>query len=235
MFLLDAPVSAAYHLVTGLAAALHPIAGPVSTAAAIVAFTMGVRLVLLPLARWQARAEKARARLQPQVQALQRRHAKDLQRQQKEISKLYAAEGTSPLAGCLPALGQWPFFMVMYRLFVSASIAGHSNVLLTAALLGAPLGQNLAGVVTVYGVFAPPSLVFFALLALIAAVAWWSSRHLPATTPATTMGRLLRLMPYGTVVMAAFVPAAAAVYLLTTTAWTAAERSLLRRDVALAS
>jgi YidC/Oxa1 family membrane protein insertase len=43
---------------------------------------------------------------------------------------------------------------------------------------------------------------------------------------------VLRLMPYGTVVMAALVPLAAGIYLLTTTTWTAAERALLRREVA---
>jgi hypothetical protein len=44
-------------------------------------------------------------------------------------------------------------------------------------------------------------------------------------------GWLTRLLPYTTVVIAAIVPLAAGIYLLTTTAWTTAERALLRRRI----
>jgi YidC/Oxa1 family membrane protein insertase len=40
------------------------------------------------------------------------------------------------------------------------------------------------------------------------------------------------VLPYFTVVVAAFVPLAAGVYLLTTTAWTLAERALVQRALA---
>ncbi|SDU75862.1 membrane protein insertase YidC [Jiangella alkaliphila] len=49
------------------------------------------------------------------------------------------------------------------------------------------------------------------------------------------MGRLGRVMPFATVVVAAFLPLAAALYLLFSTAWTTAERSVLWRDRALPS
>lgn len=39
----------------------------------------------------------------------------------------------------------------------------------------------------------------------------------------------MRLLPFGTVVAAAYVPLAAGVYLLTTTVWSAAERVTLGR------
>lgn len=42
---------------------------------------------------------------------------------------------------------------------------------------------------------------------------------------------MTRLLPYLTVAFAAFVPLAAGLYLLTTTAWTAAERTLLMRRI----
>ncbi|MGI8333140.1 YidC/Oxa1 family membrane protein insertase [Actinomadura scrupuli] len=241
MFLFDAPVGAAYHLVTALATMFHPVFGGPATAAAIVLFTLGIRLLLLPLAVAQARGERARARLAPQVGLLREKHAGNPERAQREISALYAAEGASMFAGCLPALAQWPFFAIMYRLFVSASVAGGPNVLLAHTLLGAPLGQNLTGVVGTFGLLSPEALVFFGLLTLIAAVAWWSSRRMRAATATAgdagtgAAGRVLRLLPYGTVAMAALVPLAAGLYLLTSTAWTAAERALLRRDVALAA
>jgi len=43
---------------------------------------------------------------------------------------------------------------------------------------------------------------------------------------------LARVVPYFTVAVAAFVPLAAGVYLLTTTAWTLAERAFVQRTMA---
>lgn len=224
--LLNAPVGAAYHLVVALTLFLRPAAGGAATAVAIVVFTLGVRLVLLPLSISQARAEKARAGLAPKVQELRKKYRRDPQRQQQKILALYHADGVPLTGGCLPALAQWPFFAVTYRLFLSASVAGQRNILLVHSILG----QNLPAVLTFYGVLAPQTLAFFGLLGLLIALATWSSRRTPSVTaPDAATGRLLRLMPYGTVVVAAFVPLAAGLYLLTTTAWTAAERLLLHR------
>ncbi|RFS81714.1 membrane protein insertase YidC [Actinomadura spongiicola] len=225
--MLDFPVSVAAALVGGLADVLHPFAGGLATALAIVVFTAAVRLLMVPLSVAAARGERARTRLMPEVQKLQRKHAKDPVRLRRETAALFEAEGVSPAAGCLPMLVQVPFFMVMYRLFVSATVAGHQNLLLTHTLLAAPLGQNWIGVVGA-GLFSPPSLVFLGLFALLAAVATWSSRRVTAEGP---MGTVARLVPFGTVAVAAFVPLAAGLYLLTTTAWTAAERTILHRRV----
>jgi YidC/Oxa1 family membrane protein insertase len=50
-----------------------------------------------------------------------------------------------------------------------------------------------------------------------------------ASTSAPALGVMVRLMPYVSVVMAAFVPLAAGLYLVTSAAWTLAERTLLGR------
>lgn len=234
---LDTPVIAAYHLVVSLATSLQQLFGaaaaPATTTAtvsAIILFTLGVRLCLLPLSLSQVRAERARAALQPQVEALRRKYGNDPMRQQQEIGALYRAEGTSMFAGCLPALAQWPFFLVMYRLFVSVTIGGQQNVLLTQSVLA----HNLTGVLAAHGVLGTPFLAFLGVLALLTVLAWWTSRRMPRVLEGGA-GTALRLMPYGTVIFAAIVPLAAATYLVTTTAWTAAERALLRRNLAPAA
>ncbi|WP_433474191.1 YidC/Oxa1 family membrane protein insertase [Spirillospora sp. CA-142024] len=231
MSLLDVPVSIAYALVTALAAGIHPVVGGVATAAAIIVFTLAVRLAMLPLAVSAAKGERVRTRLLPQVQALQKRHAGDPRRLQRETAALYEAQGTTPLSGCLPMFAQMPFFMVMYRLFTSATVAGHQNALLAHTLLGAPLGQNWVGLVG-GGLLTPPSLVFLGLFALMAALAVWSSRRAARTAPAGAAGVLARVAPFGTVVFTAFVPLAAGLYLLVSGVWTAAERAVLHRRTA---
>jgi YidC/Oxa1 family membrane protein insertase len=51
----------------------------------------------------------------------------------------------------------------------------------------------------------------------------------PPAGQAGVAGAVARLTPFVTVAIAAFVPLAAGLYLVTTTAWTLAERTLLRR------
>src|SRR5215469_5261236 len=121
---LGVPVAAAYHVVSVLASVLAPLLSGLATAGAIVLFTMGIRLLLLPLSYRAMRGMDAQARVAPQIQALQKKHAGQPERLQRELTALYRAEGTSMFAGCLPLLIQWPFLSVLYLLFRSATIGG---------------------------------------------------------------------------------------------------------------
>jgi YidC/Oxa1 family membrane protein insertase len=221
--LFDLPVSGAYHLVSAMSSLIEPFAGPVAVPVAIVIFTVVIRLLLHPFSRAAVRGERARAVLMPRVSELQQRHSNDPERLRREIAKLQAEPGSSLFVGFLPMLAQLPFFWVLYRLFSAATIAGHPNALLAGSLFGAPIGLHwplLSG-----------TPVFIGLAVLLAVVAWfsvrWQSRRASETGISTP--RVLRLLPYGTVLTAAFVPLAAGLYLLTSTAWTVAERALLYR------
>ncbi|KUL47198.1 hypothetical protein ADL22_10370 [Streptomyces sp. NRRL F-4489] len=217
--------------------AIEPLFGSAATAAAIVLFTLGVRAALHPLARAAARGEKARAALAPQVAALQRTYRGDRERLQQAMADLYAKNGSSPLAGCLPTLLQLPVFFVMYHLFSRGDgpLAGHT-------LLAAPLGGTWRQALADGGVFGAQGLVYLALFVLIAAVATWNyrrARAAAAAAPAPTegampgMGAMSKLMPllsFGMLITVAVVPLAAGLYTVTTTIWTACERALLHRD-----
>jgi YidC/Oxa1 family membrane protein insertase len=252
------PVDAAYHVVSGLAILLAPLAGGLATAAAIVGFTVAIRLLLLPLSYRAMRGMAAQARIAPQVQALQKKHAGQPDRLQRELAALYGSEGTSMFAGCLPALAQWPVLSVVYLLFRSPRIAGAPNALLSHGLFGAPLGSHWLGGA---GPLSAQGAVFAGLFLLLAGIGWLSARlarriGAPATNPgapaagpastrapapagsppggaaASVPAALARVLSYLTVAVAAFVPLAAGLYLLTTTAWTLAERALVQRALA---
>ena len=251
--LLDGAVSAAYHVVSAFAQALAPLPWGLAAAAAIVLFTVAVRLVLLPLSYYAIRGQAGQARLAPQIQALRARHAGNPDRLQRELAALYQREGTGIVAGCLPLLLQLPFLSVLYTLFRSGDVDGHPNGLLGGHLFGAALGSHWLGGA---GPFSAQGVVFLGLFALLAAAAWLAARVArrsaarlaPAVTTTDLAGRrarndapaspgqpaqpggaglLVRLVPYTTLVIAAIMPLAAGVYLLTTTAWAAAERAVL--------
>lgn len=231
---LNAPMGVAYHLLFALAGVLTPLPGGLATAAAIVLFTMALRLLLAPLSFAALRGQAGIAALQPRVAELRTRYARQPDRLQRELAALYQAEGGTMLAGCLPLLIQLPFFSVLYRLFLSKTVAGRPNVLLTRHLLGVPLGSHWltgAGPLSVHGL---AFLGLFALLALacfaVARISRAAGRPGGATAGAAGqdagLARLFgRVVPYFTVIVAAFVPLAAGLYLLTTTTWTAAERA----------
>jgi len=234
-----AVLAAAAHLLSAVVAGLTPLAGPAAPACAVVALTVAVRVILIPVGLSQVRAEAARARLAPAVRRLKERFGSDPARLQRELSALYAREKASPAAGCLPLLAQAPVLSLLYALFLHPQIDGHANALLTHGLAGVPLGTRL-----VAAAGDPHAiLVLVLLLAILTGVVAWSRWALartapvvPGAEPTTTGGaqttvltRALSYAPFVTVVFAAFVPLAAVVYLITTSAWTAGERVTLRR------
>jgi YidC/Oxa1 family membrane protein insertase len=202
-------------LFADLGAALASFGMP---ALAIVLFTMAVRLLLHPLARAAVRGEKAKAALAPEIQKLQKKYGKDLVRFSEESQKVYRANGVSMFAGMLPMLATMPFFMVMYRIVTTP------NPLLDGTIFGVPLSSHFLSSL---------SWVFFVLFGLLAVVAyltvrWQQSRMTTTPTPGFMTG-LLKVLPFGTILVAAYLPLAAGLYLLTTTTWTIAERALLYR------
>jgi YidC/Oxa1 family membrane protein insertase len=225
-------VDAVYHLVSGFTSFLTPALGGVAAVAAIVLFTVAARLILMPLSLRGLRGQAAQARLAPQLQALRKRYAKQPERLQREMTALYKREGTSPFAG-LTLLLQGSLLSVMYLLFRSTQIGGKPNTLLTRDLFGVPLGSHwLAGA----GPLSLHGLVFLGVFVLVAGLCWLSVRLGQLMMPppagldgATTAGSLIKVAPYLTVVIAAFVPLAAGIYLLVSTGWALAERAFFWR------
>jgi YidC/Oxa1 family membrane protein insertase len=235
---LNAPMGVAYHLLFALAQVLTFVPGGLATAAAIVIFTAVVRLLLSPLSFTALRGQAGVAALQPRVAELRARYARQPDRLQRELAALYQAQGGTLLAGCLPLLVQLPFFSVLYRVFLSKTVAGQPNALLARKLLGVPLGSHW---LTGAGLLGAHGLVFLGLFALLALACFVAARISRSASPTAApvpgaagsgsglAGLVGRVLPYVTVVVAAFVPLAAGLYLLTTTTWTAAERAVWRR------
>lgn len=82
---------------------------------AIIAFTMLVRLVMVPLTIKQSRQIKAMNGLQPLMKQLQEKYKNDRQRVSQETMKLYKEHGVNPL-GCLgPMFIQFPIWIGLFQ------------------------------------------------------------------------------------------------------------------------
>ncbi|MFI8289740.1 YidC/Oxa1 family membrane protein insertase [Streptomyces sp. NPDC085614] len=226
-------------LVEQLADLLQPLFSTAATAAAIVLFTALVRLAIHPLSRAAARGQKARTRLAPQLAELRKKHAKNPERLQKAMMELHAEEKVSPLAGCLPSLLQMPAFFLMYHLFSSGRMTGHT-------LFAAPLGDHWVDALSHGGVLGQAGRVYLVLFAIVAAVATFTfrrtKRQMAAAPPAVdsqapgagamaAMSKVMPLFSFFTLISVAVMPLAAALYIVTSTTWTAVERAFLYRDM----
>ena len=86
----------------------------------LVLFGIIVRLALWPLNQGAMRTSLKMQRLQPELQALQKRHSDDPRKQQEAIMKVYKDHGMSPLSplmGCLPMLLPMPILFALYFVF----------------------------------------------------------------------------------------------------------------------
>jgi len=85
---------------------------------AIILATILLRIVLFPLANASFKSMGKMKKVQPQMEAIKKRYADDMQKQQQEMMELYKREKVNPLSGCLPMLIQFPiliaFYTVMY-------------------------------------------------------------------------------------------------------------------------
>ncbi|MYT71521.1 MULTISPECIES: YidC/Oxa1 family membrane protein insertase [unclassified Streptomyces] len=234
-------------LVEHLATLLQPLFHASATAAAIVLFTALVRLLVHPLSRAGARGQRERLKLQPRIAELRKKHKKNPEALQKAIMELHREEKVSPLSGCLPMLCQMPAFFLLYHLFSNGSIGGEPNGLLGHTLGAAPLGGRFKDALAHGGLFGAQGLVYVALFVLVAAVATFNYRRTKrqmalsaAATPASDqpqvpgMGAMTKFMPlmsFMTLFSVAYVPLAAALYIVTSTTWSAIERAALYRDM----
>jgi YidC/Oxa1 family membrane protein insertase len=99
-----------------------------STGWAIVSLSLGIRVALLPLtvrlARRAMRGQLIVKKLQPQIEQLKKKYAKEPQRLFEETMKLYREHGHSPfdLQAMIGMFAQLPIFAMLYRA-IGASLA----------------------------------------------------------------------------------------------------------------
>ena len=83
----------------------------------IIALTVVVRTLLIPLTLKQFKSMQSLQRLAPEIKALQEKYKDDKQRQQQEMMKFYQENKVNPFGSCLPLVLQMPvFFSLFYML-----------------------------------------------------------------------------------------------------------------------
>jgi len=171
---------------------------------AIVIFTLIVRVILLPLNWYQIKTTNKQMKIQPQMQALQKKYSdKDNDTQQKlreETQKLYSEAGVNPVAGCLPLIIQLPVMFALYQAIYK------TTQLRDGSFLWMQLGK------------ADPYYIMAILAAVFTFLSTYMSSYSQPTQNATTK-IMTWVMPIFTFVPALTFPAAITIYWVVTNAF----------------
>ncbi|MGI6239408.1 MAG: YidC/Oxa1 family membrane protein insertase, partial [Christensenellales bacterium] len=131
---------------------------------AIVVFTILIRVALLPLEIKSKKSMRAMNKVQPKMQELQKKYAKDKEKLNQKMQELYKKEKINPLSGCLPMLLQLPLLFVMFgamRNLASAQtgqmLVDLFNRLVESGVDGVGALTNLQGFLWIKNVFQPDS------------------------------------------------------------------------------
>jgi len=194
----------------------------------IVALTICVRALLLPLAIKQYRSMKALQEIAPELKKVQERYKDDKQRQQQEVMKFYQENKVNPLASCLPLVLQLPVFLALYymlRTDLKEEICGTRAADVVCEQVSPGSGQFL---------FIPDltdkatGWVLVVLIVLYVSSQLLSSILMPATVD-KTQRMIFMALPFIFVPFIIQFPAGLIVYWITTNLWTVSQQTALRK------
>src|SRR5579862_7080509 len=81
---------------------------------AIVATTVAVRMILVPVTLRQIHSMQSLQQHAPEMKRIQQKYKHDKQKQNEELMKFYKENKINPAASCLPMLAQLPVFIALY-------------------------------------------------------------------------------------------------------------------------
>ena len=116
-------------MLNGLIALSSLLPKAVEFGLAIIILTIVVRLILTPLTLRQLKSTKAMQSMQPKIQELQKKYAKNKQKLQQEMMKVYKETGVNPIGCMWPMLVQLPVWIALYQSIMRALATTPENLL----------------------------------------------------------------------------------------------------------
>ncbi len=202
---------------------------------AIIALTLMIKALLLPLAYKSYVSMAKMKELQPQMEKIKESAGEDRQKLQMEMMALYKKEKVNPAAGCLPILLQIPIFFSLYKVIFVTIELRHAAWFGPFQDLSAP---DPTSILNFYGLlpWAAPepssflALIFIGILPLILGVSMWLQQKLnPAPTDAT-QAMIFAWMPWVFMFMLGGFASGLVVYWIANNVITFAQQYLIMRS-----
>ena len=187
----------------------------------IVATTVVVRMLLVPLTIRQIHSMQRMQQLAPQMQEIKKKYKNDRQKQSEEQMKLFRENNVNPAASCLPMLLQLPVFIALY--YTLKHFQQNFHVAAHADLSFLHFIPSISAHTTTYwGGY---------VLLFVYVASQMASSFFMMTTTDKTQRVLFMVMPLFFVFIIARFPAGLVLYWVTTNLWTVGQGLITRRLV----
>ena len=181
---------------------LHTLNGVIGNMGwAIIALTLVLKALVLPLA-YKSYVSMARMKeLQPEMEKLKEKAGDDKQALQQGMMKLYKDNKVNPAAGCLPILIQIPIFFSLYKVIFVTLELRHAPWFGWIRDLSAP---DPSSIINLFGLLpwdAPPAgsilaLIFLGILAPLLGISMWMQQKLNPQPTDPTQKMVFAWMPW---------------------------------------
>jgi YidC/Oxa1 family membrane protein insertase len=182
---------------------------------AIVATTVVVRMLLVPLTIRQIHSMQNLQKFAPQMKEIQKKYKHDRQKQNEELMKFYRENNINPAASCLPMLLQLPVFIALYYTLRHATFHGNLSFLHFIPDISAHTTTYWGGYVLLF----------------VYVASQMASSFFMMTTTDKTQRVLFMVMPLFFVFVIARFPTGLVLYWVTTNLWTVGQGLITRRLV----
>ena len=206
-------------VLTWLLETLHDTAN-LPWAWAIVAVTLIVRMLLVPLTVRQIHSMQRMQAHLPEMKAIQAKYKGDRARMNQELMAFYKENKINPAASCLPILAQIPIFFALYFVLKDFEKEIFPNY----------PGTDLGWLGIVPNITEPANSHWSGYLLLaIYAVSQTASTLLMSSTMDRTQRTLLLILPLAFLFVVLNFPAGLVLYWVTTNLWTVGQGLITRR------
>ncbi len=201
---------------------------------AIIAITLVVRAILLPLSNKAFKAQRRLQALQPELKRLQEKHKDDRETLSKELMAFYKREGVNPASSCLPTLVQIPILIALYYVFREAIRGQNLNHVYSFIHQPSSTDPNFFGMINLSSTGAHPANIILAVVT--AGLQFLQSKMLmPKGVDTPAMNRqMIYLFPVLTFVFALSLPAALPLYWATSTLFIVVQQYVIIRRLPIA-
>jgi len=178
---------------------------------AILALTVGVKILFFPLANTSYRSMAKMKTLAPKIKEMQKKFGDDKQRLNQEMMALYKREKANPASGCLPILLQIPVFFSLYKvLFVSIEMR-HAPFYGWIQDLSAP---DPTSIFNLFGVIPwdPPQLLMIGVWPLLMGISMFLQQKLNPQPADPMQAKMMMFLPVVFTFMLASFPAGLVIY-----------------------
>ena len=211
----SSPIAPLENVLRSILVFLHDKGG-LSWAWSIVALTVIVRMILVPLTVKQIHSMQNMQAHAPQMKEIQKKYKGDRQKMNEELMKFYKENNINPASSCLPLLAQFPVFIGLYytlRHFAKHPPPGNLSWLHFVPSIAAHATSHWSG---------------YVLLAIYVA-SQLASTYFMSGTMQQSQRVIMMVLPFAFIFVIARFPVGLVLYWMTTNLWTVGQGLITRR------